>query len=419
MDTATHPHERHDFAPAPARPRAASQPRDRAIEEVESVVIRFVGDSGDGMQLTGDEFSKSVARAGHDFATHPDYPSEIRAPTGTLFGVSGYQIQFSSGQVFTSGDAPDVLVAMNPAALKTNLADVKRGGTIIANSGAFTGTNLDKAGYRSNPLEDGSLADFRTYTIDISGLTAEALQDTGLSKKEINRCKNYFALGLMLCLYSRPLESRRGGHPRQVCAQGTADRRRQPRRPARRLRVRRVDRDVRRDVSRACGRHRAWPVPQPHRQPRRGTRLRRCVRARGGAAVPRFLPDHAGHRDPARAVGAQAPQRHHLPGRGRDRRYLLGHRRLLRRHAGHDHHVRPGHGAQDRSAGARRDAGASVGGRRRATRRSLHRPADEDRAIRSVAGGLRPQRRMPAPGDRRPVPGRLLRLPPSRRSALR
>ena len=179
----------------------------RPIEEVESVVIRFVGDSGDGMQLTGNEFSKAVARAGHDFATHPDYPSEIRAPTGTLFGVSGYQIQFSSGQVFTSGDAPDVLVAMNPAALKTNLPDVKHGGMIIVNSGAFNKVNLEKAGYQSNPLEDGTLTDFRLYSIDISEFTTQALKDTGIAKKEIGRCKNYYALGLMLCLYSRPLES--------------------------------------------------------------------------------------------------------------------------------------------------------------------------------------------------------------------
>ncbi|WP_332670044.1 2-oxoacid:acceptor oxidoreductase subunit alpha [Aromatoleum sp.] len=178
----------------------------RPIEEIKSVVIRFVGDSGDGMQLTGNEFSKSVARAGHDFATHPDYPSEIRAPTGTLFGVSGYQIQFSSGQVFTSGDAPDVLVAMNPAALKTNLPDVKHGGMIIANSGAFNKTNLQKAGYQSNPLDDETLTDFRLYRIDISELTALALKDSGVSKKEVGRCKNYYALGLMLYLYGRPIE---------------------------------------------------------------------------------------------------------------------------------------------------------------------------------------------------------------------
>jgi 2-oxoglutarate ferredoxin oxidoreductase subunit alpha len=178
----------------------------REAEELERVTIRFAGDSGDGIQLTGNEFTRAIAKAGHDFATQPDYPSEIRAPTGALFGVSGYQIQFASRQVFTSGDAPDVLVAMNPAALKTNLADLKHGGIIIANSGTFTDANLAKAGYQANPLEDGSLGDYRLYKIDISELTAHALKDSGLSKKEIGRCKNYYALGLTLSLYSRPLE---------------------------------------------------------------------------------------------------------------------------------------------------------------------------------------------------------------------
>ncbi|MCM2253049.1 MAG: 2-oxoacid:acceptor oxidoreductase subunit alpha [Ramlibacter sp.] len=189
---------------AQSNPHAPSQVR--PVEELDSVVIRFVGDSGDGMQLTGTGFSMAVAKAGDDFATHPDYPSEIRAPTGTLFGVSGYQIQYASRQVFTSGDAPDVLVAMNPAALKTNLPDVKRGGIVIANTGAFNAANLKKAGYESDPLEAGSIDGYRLYTIDISGLTAKALADSGLARKDVGRCKNYFALGLMLCLYSRPLE---------------------------------------------------------------------------------------------------------------------------------------------------------------------------------------------------------------------
>jgi len=178
----------------------------RPVEELDSVVIRFVGDSGDGMQLTGTEFSKAVAKAGHGFVTHPDYPSEIRAPTGTLYGVSGYQIQYSSSQVFTSGDAPDVLVAMNPAALKTNLPDVKRGGILIVNNSAFTAGNLEKAKYASNPLTDGSLQGYRLYSIDISTLTANALADSGLGKKEVGMCKNYFSLGLMMCLYSRPVD---------------------------------------------------------------------------------------------------------------------------------------------------------------------------------------------------------------------
>ncbi|MCX7147863.1 MAG: 2-oxoacid:acceptor oxidoreductase subunit alpha [Rhodocyclales bacterium] len=189
-------------AEKPNTSKAGSRP----VEELDSVVIRFVGDSGDGMQLTGTEFSKAVAKAGHGFTTHPDYPSEIRAPTGTLYGVSGYQIQYSSGRVFTSGDSPDVLVVMNPAALKTNLPDVKHGGILIVNNSAFTPGNLEKAKYQSNPLEDGSLQGYRLYSIDISTLTANALADSGLGKKEVGMCKNYFSLGLMMCLYSRPVD---------------------------------------------------------------------------------------------------------------------------------------------------------------------------------------------------------------------
>jgi 2-oxoglutarate ferredoxin oxidoreductase subunit alpha len=192
-------------SPTETEPKARG-PGGRPVEPLDSVVIRFVGDSGDGMQLTGTGFSIAVAKAGHDFATHPDYPSEIRAPTGTVYGVSGYQIQYASNQVFTSGDAPDVLVAMNPAAIRTNLPDLKPGGIVIANTGAFTAANLRKAGYEAHPLEDGTCSRYRLYRIDISALTAAALAGTELSKKDVGRCKNYFALGLMLCLYSRPIE---------------------------------------------------------------------------------------------------------------------------------------------------------------------------------------------------------------------
>ena len=180
---------------------ALSSTPHRRIQEAENVVIRFVGDSGDGMQLTGSDFARIMGRSGHDFATHPDYPPEISAPTGTLFGVSGFQVQLASGSALTSGDQPDLLVVMNPAALATNLPDAKSGGTLIVNSGAFTASNLEKAGYASNPLDDGSLADYRVFAVDMAALTAQALASSGLGKKEISRCKNYFALGLMLSLF--------------------------------------------------------------------------------------------------------------------------------------------------------------------------------------------------------------------------
>ncbi|MCK6547779.1 2-oxoacid:acceptor oxidoreductase subunit alpha [Myxococcota bacterium] len=174
--------------------------------EVESAVIRFSGDSGDGMQLTGTQFTNTSAILGNDLATFPDFPAEIRAPAGTTFGVSGFQINFASKDIYTPGDSPDVLVAMNPAALKVNLADLKTGGVLIVNSDAFNKANLDRAGYTSNPLEDGSLSAYRLFSIDISTQTEIALRETGLSFKEIARAKNFWTLGLLYYLYNRPLE---------------------------------------------------------------------------------------------------------------------------------------------------------------------------------------------------------------------
>lgn len=182
-----------------------SDGQSRKIEELESVVIRFAGDSGDGMQLTGTEFSKSIAKGGYEIVTHPDYPAEIRAPLGTLYGVSAYQVKYSNNPVFTSGETLDVLVAMNPAALKTNLDDLKQGGTLVANTAAFTPANLEKAKYESNPLEDGSLNIYRLIPIDITAQNATALKDSGLSRKDIGRCKNFYALGFILYLHNRPV----------------------------------------------------------------------------------------------------------------------------------------------------------------------------------------------------------------------
>ena len=168
--------------------------------------MRFAGDSGDGMQVTGDQFTLAAAIARNDLATFPDFPAEIRAPAGTTYGVSGFQIHFASENVYTPGDAPDVLVAMNPAALKTNLRDLKKGGLLIVNSGAFNAANLKKAGYEENPLENGSLSNYSLMSIDITKLTQTAVKDSGLSNKEANRCKNFWTLGLMFWIYGRPLE---------------------------------------------------------------------------------------------------------------------------------------------------------------------------------------------------------------------
>jgi 2-oxoglutarate ferredoxin oxidoreductase subunit alpha len=179
----------------------------RQVQQVDTVTIRFVGDSGDGMQLTGTEFTKATAIAGNDLATFPDYPAEIRAPAGSLAGVSGYQVNFGAKEIHTPGDAPDVLVAMNPAALKTNLQDLKPGGMLIVNAGAFTDSNLEKAAYKANPLEDSAIrSTYKIFAVDMNKLTEAALEGSGLSSKETARCKNYFALGLMYWLYSKPLE---------------------------------------------------------------------------------------------------------------------------------------------------------------------------------------------------------------------
>ena len=181
------------------------RPKGRPVD-LESAVIRFSGDSGDGMQLTGSQFTNTAALAGNDLATFPDFPAEIRAPAGTLFGVSGFQLNFAAKDIYTPGDAPDVLVAMNPAALKVNLSDLKDGGILIINRDAFTKQNLDKAGYSSNPLEDDSLSGYRLFSVDITTQTEKALAETSLSFKEVGRAKNFWTLGLLYYLYDRPLE---------------------------------------------------------------------------------------------------------------------------------------------------------------------------------------------------------------------
>ena len=184
--------------------------RERARVQLHGAVVRFAGDSGDGMQLTGDRFTTQSALAGNDLATLPDFPAEIRAPAGTLAGVSSFQLHFSDSDIHTPGDAPDVLVAMNPAALSKHLAALKSGGTLIVNSDAFTERNLQKAGYATDPLDDGSLEDFQVHPVPLTDLTVRALEpwiDAGeLNKKEAERSKNMFALGLISFMFSRSVE---------------------------------------------------------------------------------------------------------------------------------------------------------------------------------------------------------------------
>jgi 2-oxoglutarate ferredoxin oxidoreductase subunit alpha len=176
---------------------------EKEVLELEDVTVRFAGDSGDGMQLTGSQFSDTTAVAGNDLNTLPDYPAEIRAPSGTIYGVSGFQLHFGKSEVYSPGDRADVLVAMNPAAIKKNLPELKPGAIIIANSDSFDSKNLKLAKYDTNPLEDNTLKGFQVYAVPISSLTQKALEGTSLSIKDISRCKNFFALGMMYWLYNR------------------------------------------------------------------------------------------------------------------------------------------------------------------------------------------------------------------------
>jgi 2-oxoglutarate/2-oxoacid ferredoxin oxidoreductase subunit alpha len=173
---------------------------------IPSVVIRFAGDSGDGMQLTGGRFTNEVALSGNDLRTFPDFPAEIRAPAGTLAGVSAFQLHFADEAIFTPGDQLDVLVAMNPAALMTNLGHLRQGGVVITNVSQFNKKNLAKAGYTENPLEDGSLSAYTLFKVDINKFTEAALDDMGMNARAVDRCKNFFALGLLFWIYSRKLE---------------------------------------------------------------------------------------------------------------------------------------------------------------------------------------------------------------------
>ncbi|MFI6789761.1 2-oxoacid:acceptor oxidoreductase subunit alpha [Nonomuraea sp. NPDC050383] len=178
----------------------------KQVQQLDRVIIRFAGDSGDGMQLTGDRFTAGTAEFGNDLSTLPNFPAEIRAPAGTLPGVSSFQLHFADHDILTPGDAPNVLVAMNPAALKANLGDLPRGADIIVNTDEFTKRNLQKVGYETNPLEDDALAEWRVHAVPLTSLTVKALEGFDLSKKDAERSKNMFALGLLSWLYHRPIE---------------------------------------------------------------------------------------------------------------------------------------------------------------------------------------------------------------------
>src|SRR5258708_17292715 len=191
-------------------PQPTPQPA-KTLEQLDGVVIRFCGDSGDGMQLVGGLVTNVSAACGNDVSTLPDFPAEIRAPVGTLAGVSGFQLHFSSTDIFTPGDEVDTLVAMNPAALKTNLSDLRRGGALIVNDDEFDKGNLQKAGYEGNPLENPDvISKYTLHPLPMTRLTRDAVSGLGLSQKDADRCKNFFALGLVYWLYDRDRKTTEG-----------------------------------------------------------------------------------------------------------------------------------------------------------------------------------------------------------------
>src|SRR5262245_16459130 len=185
----------------------SATPGEKEVRQLDEATIRFCGDSGDGMQFAGGQFTNTSALVGNDIATLPDFPAEIRAPRGTLAGVSGFQVQFSSKDIYTPGDTVDALVAMNPAALATNLSDLRAGGILIVNSDAFDPKGLEQAGYATNPIDDGSLKSYRLLSVEMTKLNRLAVKDFGLGQKEQDMCRNMFAIGLVYWLYDRPLDA--------------------------------------------------------------------------------------------------------------------------------------------------------------------------------------------------------------------
>ena len=295
-------------------PEEAAQSWPSRSQQLDRVIIRFAGDSGDGMQLTGDRFTSETAAFGNDLSTLPDFPAEIRAPAGTLPGVSAFQLHFADHDIMTPGDAPDVLVAMNPAALKANLADLPAGADIIVNTDEFTKRNLTKVGYASNPLEDGSLEPYHVHPVALTSMTVEALKSFDITKKEAERAKNMFALGLLSLALPPPdrghvaLPRRRSSPASPRSCRPTSPRSR----PAGRFGETTEDFAVSYEVK---------PATLPPGTYRNITGnlalsygLVAASQALRAAAVPRLLPDHAGLGHPARAerstsASACAPSR--------------------------------------------------------------------------------------------------------------
>ena len=385
----------------------------KQVKQVDRVIIRFAGDSGDGMQLTGDRFTQESAAFGNDLVTLPNFPAEIRAPQGTLPGVSSFQVHFADHDILTAGDAPDVLVAMNPAALKANLSDLPKGAAIIVDSHDFTDRNLTKAGYTSNPLAalgdaNDQLGDFQVFPLDLTGMTVEAVKEFGLSRKDAARAKNMFALGLLSWMYGRPTET-------TIDFLGKRFAKVEDIRDAN-IAAFKAGWNFGETTETFVVQYEVKPAPMAPGVYRNISGNLALAYGLVAGSVQSGLDIVLGTYPitPASDIlhelsQAQGVRRHDVPGRGRDRRHRRRHRCVVLRQARHHLDLRPGHRAQVRGDRSRGDDRAPAARHRRAARRPLDGPADQDRAGRPAAGDVRPQRRGAGADRGAAVARRLLR----------
>ena len=382
----------------------------KEVEELERVIIRFAGDSGDGMQLTGGRFTDATAVVGNDLATLPNFPAEIRAPAGTLAGVSAFQIHFASRDILTPGDHPNVLVAMNPAALKVNESELERGATIIVNEDAFTKRNLEKAGYEDNPLEDGSLSEYRVHRIPMSTLTTRAVEGMeGVSTRDASRAKNLFALGVVSWLYGRPTDVTKRWVERKFARNPAAAQANLAAFSAGWSFGETTELlDVQYHVSAATD-----VPPGTYRNVNGTTALSLgLIAASVRSKLPLVLASYP--ITPASEILHEL-SRHANIGvstiQAEDEIAAVGMAlgAVVRGPAGGDRDQRPRHGPQGRDDRPGGDARAPADHHRRAAGRALHRHADQDRAVRPADGALRPPRRVAAAGDRPEHRGWVLR----------
>ena len=385
----------------------AGAPLEKPVQELDNVVIRFAGDSGDGMQLTGNQFTTESVLAGNDIGTLPDFPAEIRAPTGTLYGVSAFQVNFSNDTVYTPGDDLDALVAMNPAALKTNLGDLKPNGIVIVNTAEFNPANLRKAQYETSPLDDSTLDGYQSYRVDVTKMTTEALKSLNLPNRTVMRCRNFFALGVVSWLFNRPIE------PTLEWIQNRF--KRTPEIAEANTLALKGGYNLAENTELFASSYEIKPAqiaPGTYRSITGNTATAiGFVAAANKAGLPILsgqLPDYPGQRRAARPGRAQELQRLHLPGRGRNRRGGLRPGGRLWRRDSHYHHGRSGHEPQGRNRGLGRFGRAAADHHRYSARRSEHGHADQAGAGRPVPGRVWPSRRIAGSGDCRFDSSRLL-----------